>query len=158
MAFKLNKTVYAHSDAGMVVTPREGGNEGIPFELKAIKSLKWELGAGSTQLEGFAIGPEGIAPTAAKPKWSAELSKVAESMALAKHLGPGAVAISCDVTITWQRKGLPTTTIGITETLITEGLGGQSDAGSAPSGSIGGNCVDILQNGMSLLNRPPSAS
>jgi hypothetical protein len=155
MALKLNDTVYAHSDGTLVVTPREGANAAIPFELKHVKGFEWDPGASSTTIDGFQVGPDGIAPTAAKPKWSAELSAVGEVLALTKHLGAGAVTIPCDVVLTFQRKGKPTTKIEIVETLITDGLGGgKSDSGSAPNGKIGGNCVDQLIDGVSILNRP----
>lgn len=159
MAFKLNDTVYAHSDAALVVTPREGPNAGIPFRLKKANSFEFKLGAGSTQIDGLSVAPEGIAATAAKPNWSAEIGAVGESIALAKHLGPGAVTIPCDVTLTFQRKGRPTVNYAVDETLITNGLGDvTSDSGSAPKGTIGGNCRDILIDGVSLLVRPAEAS
>lgn len=155
MATKLNGTIYAHADGTLVVTPLEGVNEGVPFELRKVKSFEWDLAAGSSQVEGFAVAPEGLAPTAAKPNWTAELDAVAEAMALALHLGPGAVTLKCSVTYTMQRSGLPTTTVDVTETLITKGLGGgKSDSGSKPTGSIGGNCTNILLNGVDLLTRP----
>jgi len=159
MAAKLNDVVYEHADGSAVVTPREGDSAGIPFELKKVPSLEWDLGAGSTQVPGFSPAPEAIAGTEAKPTWSMDLGALAESLALAVHIGPGATRIPCDVTYTLQRKGKPTITINIEETLITKGLGGGKSSGTTvPTTTIGGNAVNIKPtiNGQTidLLNLP----
>src|SRR5262249_3303612 len=150
---RLNDVVYEHADGTAVVTPREGDNAGVPFELKKVPSLEWDLGASSTQVEGFSASPEAIAATSAKPTWSMDLGAIGEAVALAQHIGPGATRIPCDVTYTLQRKGKPPITVAIEETLITKGLGGgKSSNTTVPATGIGGNAKNIKTNGLDLLN------
>ncbi len=156
MALNLNGTIWAHSDASATITPTEGPNAGIARSFSKLKSFKYDPGAGSALLDGTDVGPEGIAPTAAKPTWEMGLSSVAEVQSVADHLQGdvgGAVQTHCNVTIVWSRPGKPSVTISIVDTLVTKGLGGESDSGKAPDGTCGGSCVDILQNKVSLLNK-----
>lgn len=153
--FTVNGVVFAHADATMTITPHEGINAGVHLELAAVKSFTGDLGASSTQIDGTQVAPLALAPTAAKPTWEAELSALGQALAVTEHLGPGAVTIPCAIKWTFQRPGQRSYTISIPTTLITKGLGGfKSDAGAAPTGSIGGNATNILHNGIDLLNRP----
>lgn len=157
MAFKLNGVDYIHADASAVVIPLEGDNTGVPFELHAVKSMEGDLAVTSEHLEGFSLEPLAVVTTGAKPKFKMELSRWAEAADLGQHIGPGAVTIPCNILITFQRRGKPTSKILIKSAPITEGLGAfKSAANSGPGGSLGGNAVNILTNDLDLLNMSPA--
>lgn len=159
MGFKLNGVTYIHADATAVVVPLEGDNAGAPFELKAVKSMEGDLKATSEHLEGFSLEPLDVITTGAKPSWKIELSKWTEGADLAQHIGPGAVRVPCEITITFQRSGKPTSKIVIKQTPITEGLGAfKSSSGSGPAGTLGGNATNIITNDLDLLNATPAAA
>lgn len=159
MAFKLNGVDYIHADASAAVIPLEGDNAGVPFELLAVKSMEGDLAVTSEHLDGFSLEPLAVVTTGAKPKWKMELSRWAEAADLGQHIGPGAVTIPCNILITFQRPGKPTSKILIKNGPITEGLGAfKSASGSGPAGSLGGNCVNIVTNELDLLNRNAGAA
>jgi len=106
----------------------------------------------------------GLAVTEAEAEWELELS-MGERFALTEHLGPGAARIACAWKCVWQRAGLKSMVIETGDgrgnpggyTYITKGLAGaETETGGKPTTTIGGAVTDIMENGISIWQRPPA--
>jgi len=151
MAFKVGAKTYAHANVRVKITPKEGPNAGQGFEVRSARSLTGNTNAESALLMGTSNAPLAIVPAGAEPEVELGLDSLEESGDIAKHLGPGACFVPCDLSVVFSMPGRPAREYLAENVMFTNGFGFTSESGSAPNDTIGGNCTDILIDGVSVL-------
>jgi hypothetical protein len=154
MAFKVGTKTYAHANARAKITPKEGPNAGQGIEVKSAKSISGNTNAESALLMGTSNAPLAIVPAGSKPEVELGLDALEESGDIAKHLGPGACFVLCDLSVVFSMPGKPAREYLAENVMFTKGFGLKSESGSAPNDTIGGNCTDIKIDGVSVLTLP----
>ena len=154
MPFKVGTKTYAHANARAKITPKEGPNAGQGFEVRSAKSLSFSPNAESARLVGTSNAPLAIVSAGSEPEVELGLDSLAESGDIAKHLGPGACFVLCDLSIVLTMRNKPAREYLAENVMFTNGFGLESESGSAPNDTIGGNCTDIKIDGVSVLTLP----
>lgn len=163
--FKVNGVVYSDCDKTFTITPLEGKSANVPFIVATASSIDYSNDGDSEGIGQTGSPAKGaLAVTEAEAEWELELS-MGERFELTQHLGPGAARIRCSWKLVWQRKGLKSMTVETGDgqgnpggyTYITKGLAGaKTSSGGKPETTIGGKCTDVMENGVSIWQKPPT--
>lgn len=143
MAFRVGDTTFVHADGQIRMIPEEGKAKGLPFTVRAAKSISCELGGKALALTGTSIVPVSIVLVSAEPVFSIGLDVMQVSVDLAEHVGDGYARIRYQIVTTFTRPGLASATFICDGCVIEKGFGFKSDAGGAPGDELSGKCRTI---------------
>ena len=144
MAFRIGDDVHVHADASISFTPSLGPNKGIPFPVRACKSMAGDHNGKAIAMMGTSILPVAIALASAEPSGSFGLDVAQVSVDYLEHCGNGAARMQHRIVVTMNRPGLAPVGFIFEQFVFEKGFGLKSDAGAQMSDEMSGKCRRIM--------------
>lgn len=143
MAFRIGDNVHVHADAQIQLIPSLGPNKGIPFLVRACKSMSGDHNGKAITMMGNSILPVAVALASAEPSFTFGLDIMQVSVDYMEHVGDGAARMDHRIVVTMNRPGLAPITFTHEQCIIEKGFGYKGDAGAQFTDELSGKCRSL---------------